>query len=716
MNSPHRSRFPLSFYLVLFITLLLFFGMQALMPMLPLYVLHLGGTAADNGLVIWVFALASVLARPLAGSLADRWGDWPVLGVGALLFGGAPLLYSLCPDLVTLLAARAVHGAGMALYTTAYRAMAAELSPSPRQGEGLGMVGTASSLTMAVAPLAGEWVVGDWGFPALFKLIGGLGIGAFGLSLAMPRVRRRVVTDGPGTMREALLRRDVRRGAVAMALLGLPYGALVGFLPLLAQARGLGPTGWVYAVYAVMVVVSGPACGSLSDRWGRLRVMVPGGALVALAAAGLALAGSWWAMVGLVALFGLGWGALRTSLDALVQDSAGSALRASATAAQYTAFDLGIGMGSLGLGALASAITWGVRPQMFNILLATAFTLIFHLYKVRGRNLLWLYPLLTALWVNLHSGFFLGLVLLGCFIAGEGAQRLLGCVHERTLTWRQMRNLALALGASVLAALLNPNTYEMLIYPFETLGSRAMQTYIQEWASPNFHQTQYWPFALLLLGTAAAMALSQRPVDLTDLLLFGSFGLAGLVSARHIPLFAVVATPVLTRHLVKGPAGKFLSRFQLSTPSRSGGLAVLNWALLLVIGMGCALRCAQVIGNNPRALREFYPMAALDYVEKSGLGQTRMYNSYNWGGYLLWRGYEVFIDGRADVYGDDFINEYLLAYRVRSDWRKPLDKYGADYVLIESRASFATLLEESLDWEQVYRDEVAVIFVRSNVE
>lgn len=368
------------------------------------------------------------------------------------------------------------------------------------------------------------------------------------------------------------------------------------------------------------------------------------------------------------------------------------------------------------LGALASAITWGVRPQMFNVLLATAFALIFHLYKVRGRNLLWLYPLLTALWVNLHSGFFLGLVLLGCFIAGEGAQRLLGCVHERTLTWRQMRNLALALGASVLAALLNPNTYEMLIYPFETLGSRAMQTYIQEWASPNFHQTQYWPFALLLLGTAAAMALSQRPVDLTDLLLFGSFGLAGLVSARHIPLFAVVATPVLTRHLVKGPAGKFLSRFQLSTPSRSGGLAVLNWALLLVIGMGCALRCAQVIGNNPRALREFYPMAALDYVEKSGLGQTRMYNSYNWGGYLLWRGYEVFIDGRADVYGDDFINEYLLAYRVRSDWRKPLDKYGADYVLIESRASFATLLEESLDWEQVYRDEVAVIFVRSNVE
>jgi hypothetical protein len=366
------------------------------------------------------------------------------------------------------------------------------------------------------------------------------------------------------------------------------------------------------------------------------------------------------------------------------------------------------------LGAVASAITWDVRPQMLNILLTAAFTLLFHLYKVRGRNLLWLYPPLIALWVNLHGGFFLGLVLLGCFIVGEGAQRLLGCTHERTLTWRQIRNLALVLGASALAALLNPNTYEMLIYPFGTLGSGAMQAYIQEWASPNFHQAQYWPFALLLLGTAAAMALSQRSVDLTDLLLFGGFGLAGLVSGRNIPLFAVVATPILTRHLVKWPMKRFLPVFQPSTSSRSKGITILNWVLLLVIAMGCVLRCAHVIGNNnPRALQELYPMAALDYIENSCLSQVRMYNSYNWGGYLLWRGYAVFIDGRADVYGDDFINEYLLAYQLRGDWHRPLDEYDVDYVLIESGASFATLLEESPDWERVYRDEVAVIFVRA---
>jgi len=364
------------------------------------------------------------------------------------------------------------------------------------------------------------------------------------------------------------------------------------------------------------------------------------------------------------------------------------------------------------LGALASAITWGVRPQMLNVLLAATFAFLFYQYKIRRRNLLWLYPLLTALWVNLHSGFFLGLVMLGCFIVGEGAQRLLGYAHEDTLSWFQIRNLALALGASIIAALLNPNTYEMLLYPFGTLGSRAMQTYIQEWASPNFHQPQYWPFALLLLGTAAAMALSPRAVDLTELLLFCSFGLAGLISARHIPLFAIVATPLLTRHLVAWSREKFPRLFRPGYSSSGGVIVILNWVLLLVIGTGCALRCAQVIGNNPRALRELYPLAALDYIENAGLSQARMYNSYNWGGYLLWRGYRVFIDGRADVYGDEFINEYLLAYQLRGDWRQPLEKYGVDYVLIESGASFATLLTESAEWEKVYEDEVAVIFTR----
>jgi len=355
----NQPGFPSSFYLSLLTTLLLFFGMQALMPTLPLYVLYLGGTPADNGLVMWVFALASLLVRPLSGVLADRWGDRPALVVGALLFGGAPLLYAVCLNLPALLAVRAVHGAGMALYTTAYRALATELSPPARRGEGLGLIGTASSVTMAVAPLVGEALVESSRFALLFTLLGGLGLVAFGVALALPASRRQGVGKTYASVQRALRERGVREGVAAMALLGVPYGALIGFLPLLAQARALGPTGWAYAVYAAAVVGGGPLAGRLSDRRGRRRVVLPAAVLVALAAGGLALVSSRWGMIGLVALYGLGWGGLRTGLDALVQDSVRAALRASATAAQYTAFDLGIGLGSWGLGALAGSMGYG---------------------------------------------------------------------------------------------------------------------------------------------------------------------------------------------------------------------------------------------------------------------------------------------------------------------------------------------------------------------
>jgi hypothetical protein len=90
-----------------------------------------------------------------------------------------------------------------------------------------------------------------------------------------------------------------------------------------------------------------------------------------------------------------------------------------------------------------------------------------------------------------------------------------------------------------------------------------------------------------------------------------------------------------------------------------------------------------------------------------------MYNSYNWGGYLIWRGYRVFIDGRADVYLDDFMDEYVLAYQMRGDWRRPLDRYDVDYILIETGASFDSLLEASDEWVSVYRDDLAVVYVRA---
>ena len=376
-----KAAYPWPFFAAMAATLLLFFGFQALFSTLPLYVAAIGGSPADNGLAAWAFALAALLTRPLAGSLADRWDRKLLLVVGALVFGSGPLLYRLATDVPSLLGARAIHGVGMALFSTTYQAFIADLLEPGGYGEGLGLANTASVATMAVAPLFGERVVRAFGFSALFLALGAVGVLGGAVALALPGRRRPgraralpscdVHLGGEGSAaaappagRAGLLRAwrqpGVRWGTLGMALLGVPFGAFIIFVPLLADARGLSGSGWIFGAYALASLCTQPAAGRVADRWGTRRTALVGLALVGLAAAGLAVGASEWGLIALAVFFGVGYGAARAGLDACVQESVEPALRGCGAAIEYTAHDLLIGLGSWGLGWLASRAGYGV--------------------------------------------------------------------------------------------------------------------------------------------------------------------------------------------------------------------------------------------------------------------------------------------------------------------------------------------------------------------
>jgi hypothetical protein len=368
------------------------------------------------------------------------------------------------------------------------------------------------------------------------------------------------------------------------------------------------------------------------------------------------------------------------------------------------------------LAALASAPFWGVRPQVFNMLFAALFVFLIEGYKDGKvqRRTLWLLPLITVIWANLHSGYLLGIALLAGYILGEGLQLRLGKRDGRGLDWQGIRWLVLITVACFVAAVINPNGPELWIYPFLTLGSGAMQQYIQEWQSPNFHLNIFWPFAVLLgLGVLSFIASKKRPAW-TDVILFAGTGAAGLLSARHIPLFAIVASPIVARYLLKSLEGSRLYPVLSgqSTARLSGRLQILNWLLLLICIAAAAVWVFNKTQQNEQAIAEQYPVFAVDYLQSSGLDQQRGYNSYNWGGYLIWRGIPVFVDGRADVYGDDFLHSYRRTFDLTSQWREPLDEYEVDYVLMESGHSLLTLLDSSKEWKQAYRDDVGAVYVR----
>jgi hypothetical protein len=378
------------------------------------------------------------------------------------------------------------------------------------------------------------------------------------------------------------------------------------------------------------------------------------------------------------------------------------------------------------LGLLTAALPLGVRPQMVNIFFLALFIFILEGYregKVRRKRLYWL-PLLTLLWANMHSGFIVGVVVLAVYTVGEAAGRLMGRTFNHpaveTFGWRDIGLLAVLMPGSFAAAFVNPSTYKLVFFSLGTLGSSAIQSNILEWRSPDFHQVYFWFFGITMaLGVLAWVFSPRRPTP-TEMLLFLGTAAGGLVSARHIPLFAVVAPLILSRHLLLILDGTalyplFSEDEKVKEPPKAAMQAI-NWLVLaLVVGV-TLLWTAVRLSNNPLAVEKTFPVAAADFLEESGLAETRIYNHYEWGGYLIWRRIPVFIDGRTELYGDDFFLSYLKAFEARQDWHEPLDDYEVETVIMPENSALATVLTVSEAWEEVYGDEQARIFRRVGEE
>ncbi len=367
------------------------------------------------------------------------------------------------------------------------------------------------------------------------------------------------------------------------------------------------------------------------------------------------------------------------------------------------------------LAAVTSAITWGVRPQMLSLLMCAVFLYILYAFRAGRRKYIWLMPPLMALWANLHGSFLLGLVLASVYVVGATISNLLASDDEQKVAWSDIRRLVIATLLTALAALVNPNGIQLLVYPFGTLGSPAMQAYIMEWFSPDFHQIQFQPLALLILLIVVALGLSRRSPSATEFLFLVGFGYASLRSARHIPYFALVVTPILAAQLLHGWKGsRWSARFAAGTAPRGTTYLLLNWLLLALVISGGAVKVGMTLRGNEEAQKEALPVNAVDFIEEQGITGS-MYNLYHWGGYLIWRLYpdqKVFIDGRADVYGEAFIDQYLQVYQLREGWEEPLNAYGVDVVIIDRGSSLSTVLNARPEWERRYADEKAAIFVR----
>jgi len=368
---------------------------------------------------------------------------------------------------------------------------------------------------------------------------------------------------------------------------------------------------------------------------------------------------------------------------------------------------------ALVLGAATAAVFWSPRPQMISFCLSAAVVYILTLYQRRGIDRLWFLPPLMLVWGNLHAGFSIGYILMAGTLVGE----LVGAVLNPAVgRWIRVRRLALVSAISFAVLIVNPYGVQLYALPFQTVGIDVLRDYIQEWRPPDFQQLYILPFVVMIVGLIGALGASPLRLRWSDFFLISGTLYLALAAGRNIALFAVVATPLLTLHL-----NAALDQHGWVLPERNAVPPIqgrLNALLLFLICLGAAAKMIFVLipVQVQAAQATIAPVAAVEHLKTLDVAGN-LFNSYNWGGYLIWAASErrVFVDGRTDLYGNEFLTEYIQTASAQDGWKATLDRYDIDIVLVEVNGSLAEALALTPSWRLEYQDTQAVIYVREGI-
>ena len=366
--------------------------------------------------------------------------------------------------------------------------------------------------------------------------------------------------------------------------------------------------------------------------------------------------------------------------------------------------------------AVLSAGHWLARPHLFTLLFVVV---LLDLLDRESPAPIWPFVPLFALWANLHGGFSYGLILIGAFLAGELLEAwTTGPGPDRTRWLGSARRRALAFGAALLAALLNPHGIGLLIHVGGFFGQSSILRQTNEFQSPDFHTINGKLFLVALLAVVMALALSRRRPSWPWLLvILGNIAMA-LISQRNIELFALTALPLTALHADEQwkalPIfGRARAVFQREYRGNYSGLAAgIVAALLIVVGLAHGRVVGVQLVEN-RFDPKVFPVAAAD-TGRAGHISGPVFNQFTWGGWMLheWPEMPVFIDGGTDHYGETLFNQYIQVWNLDPGWRDVLTKWKIRWVLVDPRSRLAYQLVREPGWGVWYCDSVAALLER----
>ncbi len=365
---------------------------------------------------------------------------------------------------------------------------------------------------------------------------------------------------------------------------------------------------------------------------------------------------------------------------------------------------------------IVSLGNWGVRPQTFSTLLVATFILILVRFRRGLPGPLWLLPLLTVFWANLHGAFILGPALVGAALLGQVLKMILPGRPFPPLGGRRLRDLALAALTTFIAPLLNPAGLRILSYLRTIGGNPVIRQSIAEWRPPRLDNAVGAIFYLSLLGLLILLLYLRQPPDPADALWLAGTTVLAIGGVRNILWYSFVMALVGAKALSSRPL-----RQPAAASEWQGGV---NWTFLAVLA-GVALLATpwgKIIMPLPAdmqgAISRDTPVHSADWIEQHQITGP-IFHRMEYGGYLLWRFYpqrQVFIDPRIELYPQGIWGNYAQISAGGPEAEVLLDRYGVEVLLLNTRiqADLVKWASTSGDWEVRFADpeEESIVLTR----
>jgi len=398
------------------------------------------------------------------------------------------------------------------------------------------------------------------------------------------------------------------------------------------------------------------------------------------------------------------------------------------------------------IGTLVSAIHWLARPHLFTFFGVYVFaTQLDRYYRgaISGKKLAISLCLCMLVWANCHPGFLIGLGLIGIYLTGTIIEYLFldksNNLISKTVQTNRLKTLSATLALNIITTLCNPYGFGLYSYISHYLfKTNSIIGATDEFLSPVFHGGMQPAllealFAFFIIG----LAINKTRISLSDLFVYIVFAYLSLSAQRNMALYVIVALPIIARlysdTIFSSTGGKLyeqlnefwrrlITKFEALNKDFTINERLCSVHLLPIIVsallIGAALNGGQAFGFNILNIgfpQKNIPGKTLSIIKDLRLDPKQGMAFDNWGGILRYKlDYPVFIDDRADFYGEQFYTEYVGMVQALPGWQNKLDKYQINWVLMPHNNRLINELNVDSNWAKAGEDQASVLMIRKS--